>query len=77
MSKTFIRLEPREAYDQAIHKTLKGGQLVYDYHKLIQVTQELHQFTLDDAIDWVEFNICGMSSQATFLIHNDREDDDE
>ena len=75
MPQKFTRLEPSWAYDQAIHKTLKSGQLVYDYEKLIQVTQELHQFTLDDAIDWVEFNICGMSSQATFLIHNDREDD--
>jgi|LakMenEpi03Aug12_release.lakeMendotaPanAssembly.Ray.scaffolds.fasta_scaffold2102422_2 hypothetical protein len=61
-----IRIEPRESYDRAVIGVSKDGRLIYSYWKLIDVTLDLYfedqtQRSIDDAVDWVDYNICGLN----------------
>jgi hypothetical protein len=55
-----IKLEPHKEYSQAIQKVRPSGRLVYNYWKLIEVTQDLYDLSREDAIEWTDFNILGL-----------------
>jgi hypothetical protein len=59
--KRFIRLEPKNFYDQAIVRKLKSGKLVYSYYKLIKITMKYYSLSADDAEQWVDYNILGLN----------------
>lgn len=61
-----IRIEPRKAYDKAVLGKTKDGRLIYSYWRLIEVTLNLYfdgrtQQDMDDAVEWVDYNICGLN----------------
>ena len=70
MSK-YIRIEPAEEYDKAIHRQQRDGYIIYDYWKLVEVCMRLHAESMDDAIEWVEYNILGLndSDETYFGVH--------
>lgn len=55
-----IKLEPHKHYAKAIQKVRPSGRLVYNYWKLIDVTQDLYDLSREDAIEWTDFNILGL-----------------
>jgi hypothetical protein len=55
-----IKLEPHKEYSKAIQKVRPNGRLVYNYWKLIEVTQDLYEMSPEDAIEWTDFNILGL-----------------
>lgn len=57
----YIRIEPAKEYDKAIHKVRKDGYIIYDYWELVRVCMRLHNESIDDAIEWVEYNILGLN----------------
>ena len=56
-----IRLEPHSAFKKAIVKKDSRGFITYNYYKLIEVCMEQHGFDVDDATDWVGYNILSMA----------------
>lgn len=64
----YIRIEPAKEYDKAIHKVRKDGYIIYDYWKLVEVCMRLHDESIEDAIEWVEYNILGLNdSEETYF----------
>ena len=61
---SFIRIEPAKHYDYAIHKVRKDGYITYDYWKLVEVCMLLHDESMEDAIEWVEYNILGLNDSV-------------
>lgn len=57
----YIRIEPAKEYDKAIHKVRKDGYIIYDYWELVRVCMRLHNESIEDAIEWVEYNILGLN----------------
>ena len=53
-----IRIEPRLEYDKAVLKKSPDGTLVYSYYRLIKVTMAINDFSVEDAKEWVDYNIC-------------------
>ena len=68
MPSTFIQLEPTEEFDKAIVRRTKKGRLTYSYNRLVEICQSLHGFSVEEAIEWVDFNIVTMVSDKTFKI---------
>lgn len=59
----YIRIEPREIYDQAIIKQSPEGELTYSYWRLIECVMEEWEYKdIDEesAVEWVEYNILGL-----------------
>lgn len=56
-----IKLEPHSAFKKAIVRVSKKGRITYSYNKLIKVCMKLHSWDYETAVDWVDFNICGMT----------------
>lgn len=59
----YIRIEPREIYDQAIVKEDDDGQLTYSYWLLIDCVMEEWEYDEGetcDAAEWVDYNILGL-----------------
>ena len=56
-----IQLEPHSAFQAAIVKTDKKGFITYNYYKLIDVCKDLYEMTDEDAVEWVDYNICGLA----------------
>jgi hypothetical protein len=71
---SFIRIEPRKDFDKAIHKQNREGYITYDYWKLVEVCMRLHKEPMEDAIEWVEYNILGLndSVETYFGVHYPR-----
>ena len=64
----YIRIEPAKEYDKAIHKQRRDGYITYDYWKLVRVCMRLHGESIEDAIEWVEYNILGLNdSEETYF----------
>lgn len=57
----FIRIEPAKEYDKAIHRQRRDGYITYDYWKLVEVCRRIQGESLEDAIEWVEYNILGLN----------------
>lgn len=57
----YIRIEPAKEYDKAIYRQRRDGYITYDYWKLVEVCMRLHAETMEDAIEWVEYNILGLN----------------
>ena len=57
----YIRIEPAKHFDKAIHKVRKDGYITYEYWELVRVCMHLYAFSLDDAIEWTEYNILGLN----------------
>jgi hypothetical protein len=55
-----IKLEPHKHYAKAIQKVRPSGRLVYNYWKLIDVTQDLYDLSREDAVEWTDYNILGL-----------------
>lgn len=56
-----IKLEPHRLFKKAIVKVGRQGRLTYNYYMLVDVCERLYEFTTEDAIDWVDFNICNLA----------------
>ena len=67
----YIRIEPAEEYDKAIHRQQRDGYIIYNYWKLVEVCMRLHDESMEDAIEWVEYNILGLndSIETYFGVH--------
>jgi len=65
---SYIRIEPAKEYDKAIHKVRKDGYITYDYWKLVEVCMRLHDESIEDAREWVDYNILGLNdSDETYF----------
>ena len=65
---SYIRIEPHRSFKKAIHKVRKDGYIIYDYWKLVEVCMLLHDESMEDAIEWVEYNILGLNdSEETYF----------
>jgi hypothetical protein len=60
-----VLLEPRDALDKAIVR-LKRGLPVYSYWLCIGALMEYYEWTQDDAMDWVDFNILSIEDPEFF-----------
>lgn len=58
---SYIRIEPRQHFDKAIHKERKDGYIIYDYWSMVRVCERLYDLNTEDAIEWVEYNILGLN----------------
>jgi hypothetical protein len=56
-----IKLEPHARFKRAIQAVRPSGRLVYNYWRLIEVCQDLYEMTEEDAVEWVDYNICGLA----------------
>jgi len=67
----YIRLEPQSIFNKAIVKVSAKGKATYDFDKLIVCSMEAHSLNEDDALDWVDYNICGLPSDQLTIRYND------
>ena len=44
------------SYDDALVGITEDGRAVYDYYKMVEWLMEEEGWTMEDAIDWVEYN---------------------
>lgn len=56
-----IKIEPHAQFKRAIQAVRPSGRLVYNYWRLIEVCQDLYDMSPDDAVEWVDYNICGLA----------------
>ena len=68
---SYIRIEPAKEYDKAIHRKQRDWYIIYDYWKLVEVCMRLHAESMEDAIEWVNYNILGLndSEETYFRVH--------
>lgn len=55
-----IQIEPHGTFKNSIVGLNKKGQYIYDYDKLVQACMDLYGFEVDDAVEWVDYNIVGL-----------------
>ena len=67
--KQFIRIEPRKSYDKAIVRKLKSGKLIYSFDKLVLITMKEYDMSVEDSIEWVDYNILGLSANDAFGVY--------
>jgi|Laugrespbdmm15sn_2_1035079.scaffolds.fasta_scaffold56553_2 hypothetical protein len=58
---SYIRIEPHKQFKKAIHKVRRDGYITYNYWGLVEVCMQLHSESLEDAREWVEYNILGLN----------------
>ena len=51
------RIQPASVFDKAICGKMSNGYLVYDHSALVSIFMEKDGFTMDEAIDWISYNI--------------------
>lgn len=56
-----------EGLDYAIVGTTHEGYFVYDYDRMIECFVE-NGMTLEDAIEWIDFNVIGVNAGKGFVI---------
>lgn len=56
-----------EGLDYAIVGTTHEGYFVYDYDRMIECFVE-DGMTLEDAIEWIDFNVIGVNAGKGFVI---------
>jgi hypothetical protein len=56
-----------EGLDYAIVGTTHEGYFVYDYDRMIECFVE-DGMTLEDAIEWIDFNVIGINAGKGFVI---------
>lgn len=56
-----IKLEPHAVFKKAVVGKGKNGWLTYSYPLLVDICMKHHGFDEDDAIEWVDYNICGLA----------------
>lgn len=69
----YIRIEPREIYDQAIIKESPKGELTYSYWRLIECVMEEWEYKdIDEqsAVEWVDYNIVGLAGMGFKVSYN-------
>lgn len=50
------------------------GYLVYDYHKIVDIfTKEPHKMELEEAIEFVDYNVVGLDGNGNWTIMYNRE----
>lgn len=70
---TNIKLEPHKIFKKAIVKVGKQGRLEYGYYLLIDVCQEYYKLDYEDAVEWVDYNICGLAVNGFNISYNENE----
>lgn len=45
------------SYDDALIGVTEDNRAVYDYDKMIEWVMKLEGFTVEEAVDWLDFNI--------------------
>jgi hypothetical protein len=58
---SYLRIEPSEYFDKTIHSVRKDGYITYNYWGLVDACERIYDFSQDDAIEWVEYNILGLN----------------
>ena len=56
-----------EGLDYAIVGTTHEGYFVYDYDRMIECFVE-DGMTLEDAVEWIDFNVIGINAGKGFVI---------
>ena len=51
-----LLLEPREVYDRAVLGVTLDGRAIYDSEHVIRCTMQADGMSLEDAVEWHEFN---------------------
>lgn len=51
------RIQPASVFDKAIVGKMPNGYLVYDHSALISILMDKDGFSMDEAIDWISYNI--------------------
>jgi hypothetical protein len=70
---TNIKLEPHKVFKKAIVKVGRQGRLEYGYYLLIDVCQDYYDLEYEDAVEWVDYNICGLSVNGFNISYNENE----
>lgn len=56
-----VRVEPHEDFKTAIIGVNKRGEYVYSYRKLVGVCIDTMKMDIEDAEDYVDYNIAGLA----------------
>jgi len=56
-----IKLEPHRSFGKAIVKVGRQGRLTYNYYMLVDVCERLYELPTEDAVEWVDYNICNLA----------------
>ena len=64
-------LEPRAQFDAAITKHDKHERPVYSYARIIKVLIAMNDWTIEDAYEFADYNIDGLTSMGLILRHDD------
>ena len=59
--KQFIKLEPHSEYKKAISRRDRNGCITYNYDLLVNVTARVYDMPYDEAVEWTDYNICGLT----------------
>jgi hypothetical protein len=68
-----IKLEPHKVFKKAIVKVGNQGRLEYGYYLLIDVCQDHYNLEYEDAVEWVDYNICGLAPNGFSISYNENE----
>ena len=71
MKHNAIQIEPHDHFKKAILRK-SNSYFVYSYYKLIYVCMELYNFNLDEAIEWVDYNIVPLSPMGFTINYSDK-----
>lgn len=66
-----IKLEPHKVFKKAIVKVGTQGRLEYGYYLLIDVCQDHYELNHEDAVEWVDYNICGLAPNGFSISYNE------
>lgn len=56
-----IQIEPHESFKEAIIGVNKKGEYIYEHSTLVAVCMNLHGLDIDEASEWVDYNIVGLA----------------
>ena len=64
---SYIRIEPHKQFKKAIHKVRRDGYITYNYWGMVEVCEKLYDISLEDAREWVDYNILGLNDDKEGL----------
>lgn len=65
-----IKLEPHKVFKKAIVKVGSQGRLTYGYYLLVDLCMDHYELGLDDAVEWVDYNIVGLAINGFNISYN-------
>ena len=66
-----VYLEPRAQFDAAITKHDKHERPVYSYSRIIKVLTAMNDWTIEEAYEYADYNIDGLTCNGLILRHDD------